>query len=170
QFEIYLEALSTGNMRRSEKSKTSLFLHVAGPEAIEVYNTLKFATQDESENLGSVLNAFEKYCNPRKSLAMERYYFNKAQQESEETIDHFITRLKQLAKSCEYGDLEESLIRDRIICGVRCDSTRERLLQEDELSLCGLTLDQSIKICKAAENVKRESNAFQKPEMEQQTI
>ena len=40
-----------------------------------------------------------------------------------ETFDSFVTDLKNLAKTCEYGDLKlkESLIKDRIvaICGWR---------------------------------------------------
>ena len=44
----------------------------------------------------------------------------------DETFDQFFTNLRQLSKYCNYGELSDGLIRDRIIEGV-CDII---LLQE----------------------------------------
>ena len=46
------------------------------------------------------------------------------------SIDQFIVRLRQLAESCEFENLCESLIRDRLVIGTRDSSTRDRLLRE----------------------------------------
>jgi len=37
-----------------------------------------------------------------------------------------IAELRKLEKSCEFGDLEDSLIRDRVVVGIRDDTTRRR--------------------------------------------
>ena len=51
-----------------------------------------------------------------------------------------------LAKTCNFGTLRDSLIRDRIVCGSNNTSMRERLLRERKL-----TLDSCIQLCRAAE-------------------
>ena len=52
-----------------------------------------------------------------------------------ETIDQYATDLRMKAKSCEFGLLIETLIKDRIVCGIIDDGTRSRLLRENDLSL-----------------------------------
>ena len=61
----------------------------------------------------------------------------------------FITDLKILAKNCEFGDLKDSLITDRIVCGTNSKSVRERLLRETDLSL-----QKATDICRASEASK----------------
>ena len=43
--------------------------------------------------------------------------------------------LKNLADTCEFGALKESLIRDRIVFGIQDSSVRERLLRDAKLTL-----------------------------------
>jgi DNA replication initiation complex subunit (GINS family) len=44
-----------------------------------------------------------------------------------------VSKLSKLTKTCNYGELAESLICDRIICGIIDNTARKRLLQEDKL-------------------------------------
>ena len=60
-----------------------------------------------------LLEKFEKYFTPKKNVVLERFNFNRAKFESKESIDTFVTKLKNLSKSCEYGDLTGSLIREK---------------------------------------------------------
>ena len=67
-------------------------------------------------------------------------------QRSDENIDSYVNELKTIAKTCEFGELAESLIRDRIVCGIRDDRVRVRLLREQDLDL-----QKAITICRASE-------------------
>ena len=60
----------------------------------------------------------------------ERVKFGFANQAENESIDQYVVRLRQLAESCEFENLCESLIRDRLVIGTRDSSTRDRLLRE----------------------------------------
>ena len=144
QFQIYL--IATGIDQKEEKIKASTFLHVIGPEALEIFNTFTFQNQDDKEKLQPIMDKFETYCNPRKNITYERHIFNMRNQQAGENIDAYVTDLKNKAKLCEFGDLQESLIRDRIVCGVKTDTVRARLLREPDLSL-----RKAIDICRAAE-------------------
>ena len=44
--------------------------------------------------------------------------------------DTYITTLRALAETCEFGTLKDDLIRDRIVCCVRDQGIRRKLLQE----------------------------------------
>ena len=74
-------------------------------------------------------------CNPRKNTIYERYVFFSRNQDSGESIDHYVTVLKTFANSCEFGALKESVIRDRIVFGIQDSSVRERLLRDAKLTL-----------------------------------
>ena len=56
-------------------------------------------------------------------------------QENGESIDHYVTVLKTMSNTCEFGDLKESLIRDRVVFGIQDNSVRERLLRDPDLTL-----------------------------------
>ena len=61
--------------------------------------------------------------------------------------------LRTLASTCEFENLKDGLIRDRVICGIRNQALKvlkERLLRE-----ASLTLKSAVDICRAAE-VSRE--------------
>ena len=81
------------------------------------------------------MEKFEAFCNPRKSTIYERYVFFSRNQENGESIVHYITVLKTLSDTCEFGALQESLIRDRIVFGIQDSSVRERLLRDPQLTL-----------------------------------
>ena len=57
-----------------------------------------------------------------------------------------MTDLRNKASRCEFAELKDGLIRDRIVCGVNNDTVRARLLRESELCL-----ETCINICRAPE-------------------
>ena len=72
--------------------------------------------------------------------------FHTRVQGERETIDSFTTDLRLKSQSCEFGSLQDSLIRDRVVVGTRDSKIKERLLRDPEL-----TLERAIDICKANE-------------------
>nr|XP_006825727.1 PREDICTED: uncharacterized protein LOC102807433 [Saccoglossus kowalevskii] len=59
-----------------------------------------------------------------------------------EIFDTFFTELRQKVKDCEYNTLKNSLLCDRVVCGIRNESVREKLLQTEDL-----TLEKAVNIC-----------------------
>ncbi|KAJ3634375.1 hypothetical protein MTP99_011256 [Tenebrio molitor] len=64
----------------------------------------------------------------------------------EESVDEYVTQLKQLSEHCEFGTLSESLIKDRLVLGIRDKNVKDRLLRTKNLDLV-----KAVEICKAAE-------------------
>ena len=119
---------------------------MAGPEALEIYNAFTWDEEADKKKVDKIMKKFEAYCTPRKNVTWDRYVFNSRSQQPGERIDQYVTDLRSKAAQCEFGTLTDSLIRDRIVCGVLSDRTRSRLLKD-----AGLTLDGAIDICRADE-------------------
>ena len=115
-----------------------------GEEALEIYNTFKFATGEDPNKISVLKKKFEGYVNTRKNTVFERYQFWECKQQEGEAIDQFITELKTRAKSCEFGEQHDSMIRDRIVFGVRDTQLKERMLCESS----ELTLEKAASICR----------------------
>ncbi|XP_038075960.1 uncharacterized protein K02A2.6-like [Patiria miniata] len=142
-FELY--AMATELQKKPEPVQCATFLHVAGPAAQRVYATLTFA-DDEKDKLQVLKAKFKQYCEPKRNLSVLRYMFNSRNQKVDEPFDTYLTNVKCLVRECEFGDIENSLLRDRVVCGVKDTKTREKLLQEDNL-----TLEKCINICQVSE-------------------
>ena len=130
----------------ADELRTATLLTCIGADALDVYNGLEFANDAEKTSIKIVLEKLEIFCIGKTNIIFERYKFNKREQLESESIESFVAGLRTLAKTCTFGTLEESLIRDRIVVGVRANHIRKRLLQES-----GLSLQKCIDICSAYE-------------------
>ena len=79
----------------------------------------------------------------------------KSSQEQHETIDVFVMRLKKLAATCEFTDIDDVII-DQVIEKTNSHELRKKLLQER-----GLTLDRVQGIARALEVANLQSNVIE---------
>ncbi|KAL0153721.1 hypothetical protein M9458_050974 [Cirrhinus mrigala] len=131
---------------KPEARKVALLLTIAGPQAIEVYNTFVFNENEDRNKLDDVLAKFTAHCSHKKNESNERCVFRSRVQQPQETFDNFLTDLRLKAKTCNFDQLSDSMIRDQIVFGIGDAKLRQRLLRETELSL-----QEAIKICQASE-------------------
>ena len=103
-----------------------------------------------------VITAFDNLCNPKKNETVERYKFLTRHQAAGETFESYSTELRVLAATCNFGDLEDSLIRDIIIIGLQDSHLRERLLRETDLNL-----NKCLKMCRSTELTREQLKAIE---------
>ena len=130
----------------SGKRRAAVFLACIGSAAHSVFRSFKFDSEEDTSNVSKIIEAFNRYCIGETNITYERYVFNQRTQQPGETIEDYVADLRKLANTCQFDQLEDSLIRDRIVVGIRDDTTRRRLLQQKKL-----TLSEAIDICKASE-------------------
>ena len=71
-----------------------------------------------------------KHCIGEVNEIFERYCFNKQDKLPTKSADCFVAELKTLAKTCNFCDcLHDSLIRDRIVLGIKDEQTTKKLLR-----------------------------------------
>ena len=125
--------------------RAATFLTCIGSEAMDVFDGFDFANDAEKEDITTIMDKFESFCVGKTNVTYERYLFHSCSQ-NDMTFDNFLTSIRKLAKTCNYGTLKNELITDRLVLGINDNSIRRRLLQEE-----ALTLDKAIDICRAAE-------------------
>ncbi len=133
KFGLYMTA--SGVETKDKKIQSCTLLHVIGDEDLEIYNTFDFAETEDKNDVKVIIKKFDDYLEPQKNVTFEWHIFNSRVQAPGESIDQFFTDLKTKAKSYEYGQLCDSLIKDRIVVGIRDDALRARLLRETDLDL-----------------------------------
>ena len=131
----------TETAEKSDLIKIGIMLSHAGKDARDVYKTLPWRTEGDQDKFDKVIEAFQRYCAPRKNILYERYGFWNLRQEDEESIDAYLTRIKIKIDMCEYTregwppTVREELTRDKFVFGLIDDNLKERLLRESNLDL-----------------------------------
>lgn len=129
---------------KEQRYQKAMFLHCVGPEALKIYNTFNL---EETAELADIISRFEAHIIGETNITYERYKFNQRSQKTDESAEQYITALRTLAATCDFCDcMRESLIRDRLVTGIRNADTRKKLLEQRNL-----TLNQAIDILKSAE-------------------
>ena len=138
--------LAAGIHKKQEEVRVASLLNVIGKEGMDMYDTSQWANASDALKIDKVLEKFEERCVPARNETYERYVFFKREQLSSESLDNYITALMKLSESCGFGALRESLVRDRLILGVKDDRVREKLLGKRDLDL-----DKAIETIKASQ-------------------
>ena len=119
---------------KEEKSVIIATLNsVLGRGTLDIARNLEVEDRSDAK---SVLKALKEHFDPQKNVSYERFLFKSATQD-EDTIDVYISRLRKLASTCDFGPLHDSLIGDRIVIGIKDNSVRRRMLRE-RLYTCNL--------------------------------
>ena len=92
RFKIYLVANNLEN--EQEKRKVCLLMHYLGEDIMSIF--FSFNVSLETITYKTLVEKFDEYFSPKKNIAVERHNFFKRKQESNETIDKFVTGLKIL--------------------------------------------------------------------------
>ena len=106
-----------------------MFLSVIGEDALEIFDGMDFTPETDNQVL-------EEFCIRETNETYERFIFNRRDQAENGSIDQYVTVLRKLAQTCNFCNcLYGSLIRDRLVLGVRNKLIWKKLLQEKKLSL-----------------------------------
>ena len=143
-------ASASGLDKDQEARRISTLLYCLGEEADDVLSSTNI-TSDDRKKYDSVVEKFYEYFQVRKNVIYERARFNKRDQLDGETAEEYITVLYSLVKTCEYKELQDEMLRDRLVVGIRDKSMSEKLqLQAD------LTLESAKKSIRQREAVKEQ--------------
>ncbi|CAI6377683.1 unnamed protein product [Macrosiphum euphorbiae] len=162
---LSLYLLASNKNTCSDETKTAILLTLLGEEGINIYNTFtekQIYDEKKVPIFQKVIAAFDEYCLGKKNIVFERFNFLKYKRQHGQSLENFITQLKLLAASCEYGQLTDSIIRDQIII-----NTSDVVLQEQLINKSDLSLEKTIEILKQSENVKHQIEIINKGEKEE---
>lgn len=128
-------------------------LHCLGPTVQRIFSTLP----GENTALAATKDALNGYFAPKRNVVAERYKFRSRAQQPEESIDAYLTALRELAKSCAFTALEEEMIRDQIVERSHSKSLKQRLLQQESPDL-----QKTMKLARSEESAAQETRLLSK--------
>lgn len=126
--------VASGLASEAEPRQVSTLLYCMGEDADNVLTSTNI-TDAEKQKYATVVKKFEDFFRVRRNVIFERARFNRRNQLEHESIEQYITTLYTLIDTCDYGDLKEELLRDRIVVGIRDQALSERLQCDSELTL-----------------------------------
>ncbi|XP_039756922.1 uncharacterized protein LOC120632364 [Pararge aegeria] len=153
-YEIYSKACEIN--KKSLEIQVNILLHVVGEQCREILDQLP----EKCTTVENIWKKLDEQFKTKRNVTVERHRFFIRDQRDNETIEQYVFELGKLAQNCEFRDLHDELIKDRLVCGVSSAAIRERLLREDDLSL-----KKAMDICRAAVASRTYSEKI-KPERE----
>lgn len=125
KFDKYLTFL---NVQDSTK-KRDILLRCAGDDVTDYLQVWSDASGGDYESIITTLNVSFR---PKLNVRYERHKFHSCVQKSDETIDDYIIRLKRLAKTCKFDDLNDRIV-EHFIEKSPSTMLRHILLREQDL-------------------------------------
>lgn len=136
--------------RKPQNVQIATFMSSIGTDAVIIFNTFG-CSDEELANVDLIKQRFRAYFAPKTNITYERYLLNLMAQEEGESFDEYLTKIKSQSAKCGFETLHDSLLKDKIIIGIRSEAVREQLLAEDDLSL-----DKVIQKCRASEQASKQ--------------
>eukprot|EP00731_Ephydatia_muelleri_P009037 Em0004g1375a len=144
-FERFREA--SGLKEKEEEVQVRALIYMMGDKAVDILRS--FGLKDEDKKKYKVVrDRYEAYFVKKRNVIYERAKFNLRKQEDGEPVDDFVTSLYSLAQYCNFGDLHDEMITDRLVVGLRDANLSEKLQLDSEL-----TLEKAIAMARQSENI-----------------
>ena len=145
-FEIY--SIASDLQKKDDAVQRATMLHCLGPEVQRIFNTLP----GEHKSLEEAKTSLNGYFAPKRNVVAGRYRFRSRAQKADESFNAYLTSLRELVKSCDFGTLEEEMIRDQIVEKCSSQTLKQKLLQQEDLDLA-----KTVRIKRNAETAVQEA-------------
>jgi hypothetical protein len=141
---------------KTEEIQCNYLMLWVGEKGRQIYSTWDLSN-DQRKKLKSYYDKFEEYCKPKSNIIYNRYLFKSRAQQENEPFEQFVTELKTLIKDCDYPvGMQQDLIRDHIVFGVRSSKVREKLIVEGS----DLTLEKCVDVAHTYELSQSQAQAI----------
>lgn len=95
-------ALATGRLEKDDEVVAATLRTIMGTECRHVYKHNLNLTAAQQGNAIAILDALEHYFTPAKNVIYPRYVLGRCKQEDGESIDSFVTRIREKAATCDW--------------------------------------------------------------------
>ena len=120
-----LELYFTGNDTDDEEKRKAILLTSRGIECYRLFKELTTPRKPVDKTFIDLVTLMTNHESPKRNPIAERFFFNMRNRKLGESISQYMAELRRLSQYCEYGDSLESVLRDRLVCGVNHDRTQQ---------------------------------------------
>ncbi|KAI5622218.1 hypothetical protein C0J50_18226 [Silurus asotus] len=136
----------------TEDKVVPTFLGVMDPKTYTLLCNLLQPEKPGEKTYAPIVNTLIAHFSPKPLVIAERFRFHRRNQLEGVSVAVFVAVLKKLAEHCEFGDVLNDTLQDRLVCGLRCKGIQKRLLTESNL-----TLQRAIELCVFMELAAKEA-------------
>ena len=130
--------------------------------AMRIYNGMKFSEGEDRNKMADILAKYDQHFLGQTQEFFQPFQFDRRNQASGESIDQYLSVLRNMAKTCGFSDcMRDLLIMDRLLLGISDDKTREELLSTHDLTLNKA----KIEICRGMEAASLHMKALKNEEI-----
>ncbi|KAL7292672.1 hypothetical protein TKK_0013797 [Trichogramma kaykai] len=131
--------------------KAGVLITLLGKKGYELSRNLCMPANLKDKTYEELTELMKTHLEPALSEITERYNFKKCVQKESENVKSFCAKLKSLATHCNFGAELSYNLQDQFVCGIRCESTKRRLLGENDLDL-----EKAVRIATAMEMASKD--------------
>lgn len=131
----YFDANGIGDTTGDDKAKRrAILLSVCGSKVYKLMCDLLAPAKPKEKSYQELVKLIQDHLAPKPSEIVQRFKFNNRFRNEGESVAEFVASLRNLAEHCEYRDTLDTMLRDRLVCGIRDEKIQRRLLVEKELT------------------------------------
>lgn len=157
--EIYFEhmkyLLLMNNYTEEAKKKTFLVTTI-GLENFKTLVNLLHPAKIEDKTFDEIIVALTAHFKPTPNEISESFKFYRRKQRQDESITDYVTELKLMANTCNFGDHRDRALRDILVLGVYSDDMRQRMLN----TTGKLTFEAAVTIALNCEMTQNDMKSF----------
>ena len=109
-------------------------LSVMGAKTYGLLRTLVSPDKPKDKSIAQINEVLQNHLSPKPLIIAERFRFYKRDQKHGESVSDYITVIKRLAETCDFGAFLNFALRDKLVCGLRNENIQKRLLTESALT------------------------------------
>ena len=140
--------VASGLSSKSEVNQVNTLVYSMGAKADDIFQSFNLS-EEQAKEYNTVKDKFDSHFVKRRNVIFERAKFNRRVQQEGEPVDDFIIDLYSLAEHCDYGQLHDQMVRDRIVVGIRDSKLSEKLQMGSKL-----TLEKATAMARQSESIK----------------
>lgn len=125
---------SANDIDDANKQK-AILLSACGASTYKLMCDLFAPAKPGDKSFDELVTAVQNHLKPKPSEIVQRFKFHTRLRQEHETVSTYVAELRHLSRDCNFtGNSLESMLRDRLVCGINNDRIQRRLLAEKELT------------------------------------
>ncbi|XP_011864888.1 PREDICTED: uncharacterized protein LOC105560394 isoform X2 [Vollenhovia emeryi] len=125
----------SGYIDESSERRADRLKNLIGRVGIEAIQNISFDNIQDKDDMDILIAKLEEYFNPPKKEVVERYQFFTRSKKQNESIEQYINSLREKAQTCNFNDMADSIVRDKVVLDTHDKILRTKLFEADNLDL-----------------------------------
>ena len=132
----------------------AILLSVCGISTYRLIKSLSAPTKPEKVSYDNLVKLVVKHHNPEPSATVQRFKFHSRCRQPGETVCTYVAELRLIAEHCKFDNLE-SILCERLVCGIQDPGIQWRLLAESTLDF-----KRAFELAQAMESADRDAKTL----------